>query len=409
MKLILVLTLFIPTFLFSQEKKVINYKEDFLFFWNTINDYYSYFDKKQTDWQKVKALYAPQIDTVTTRSGFIHVLERVLYELYDHHASLNTNTMSSHRLVPSGTDIWAEYANGKAWIVSVRFKSPAADLNLQLGTEIIEFNGVPIEKAIVPFLPKSLRKDDIEAKNFALRTLIAGAHNGNRKIRIRSNDKTQEFELPTIFRRQHPPKSVEWKVIKGNIGYIIFNDRLWDNTTIGLFDSAMQRLKNTSSLILDMRNTPSGGNTTVARAIIGRFIGQEGYYQKHELPFEERKYGVKRSWTESVTPMDPVYKNPVVLLVDRWTGSVGEGITIGFDGLKRARIIGTKMAGLNGANYSFTMPSSGIGFSFPAEKLFHVNGTPREDFIPDGIVPSIYIHGNDPFIAFAISYLTALK
>jgi carboxyl-terminal processing protease len=61
---------------------------------------------------------------------------------------------------------------------------------------------------------------------------------------------------------------------------------------------------------------------------------------------------------------------------------VGEGITIGFDAFKRATIIGTEMAGLNGAIYSFTMPHTGIRFSIPAEKLFHVNGTPRENFKP---------------------------
>ena len=40
------------------------------------------------------------------------------------------------------------------------------------------------------------------------------------------------------------------------------------------------------------------------------------------------------------------------------------------------------MAGLNGAIYSFTMPNTTVGFSFPAEKLFHVDGTPRENFKP---------------------------
>ena len=38
--------------------------------------------------------------------------------------------------------------------------------------------------------------------------------------------------------------------------------------------------------------------------------------------------------------------SPVVVLVDHWTGSMGEGIAIGMDGLKRATIVGTEMAGL---------------------------------------------------------------
>jgi carboxyl-terminal processing protease len=144
----------------------------------------------------------------------------------------------------------------------------------------------------------------------------------------------------------------------------------------------MAALQHTRALIIDLRSTPSGGNTAVARAVLGRFISKEDFYQKHELTSEEKETSIKRSWVEIVSPRKPVYKNALIVLVDHWTGSVGEGIAIGFDALKRATIIGTKMAGLNGAVYSFVMPNTGIGFSFPAEKLFHVNGTPRENFSP---------------------------
>ena len=87
---------------------------------------------------------------------------------------------------------------------------------------------------------------------------------------------------------------------------------------------------------------------------MGRFITKEGFYQKHVLTAEERESGIKRSWVEIVSPKNPTYKNPLVILVDHWTGSVSEGIAIGFDALKRATIIGTRMAALNGAIYSFS-------------------------------------------------------
>jgi C-terminal processing protease CtpA/Prc len=54
--------------------------------------------------------------------------------------------------------------------------------------------------------------------------------------------------------------------------------------------------------------------------------------------------------------------------------------------LKRGTVVGTRMAGLLGATHSITLPHSGIGVSFPAEKLFHVNGTPREDYVPTVLV-----------------------
>jgi len=179
---------------------------------------------------------------------------------------------------------------------------------------------------------------------------------------------------------------LEFKKLDNNIGYIRINNRLWDNNLIKDFDLAVDSLLQTKSMILDMRETPGGGNTTVARAMISRFISTKGFYQHHELTAEERETGVKRSWKELVYPRGKMYRHPLYILVNHWTGSVGEGIVIGFDAFKRAIIVGDRMAGLNGANYSYHLPNSGIGFSFPVEQLFHINGLPREQFRPSLMV-----------------------
>lgn len=61
---------------------------------------------------------------------------------------------------------------------------------------------------------------------------------------------------------------------------------------------------------------------------------------------------------------------------------MGEGITVGMDGMKRATIVGTEMARLAGATSHITLPNTKIGVNFPTEKLFNVNGIPRENFVP---------------------------
>jgi carboxyl-terminal processing protease len=65
---------------------------------------------------------------------------------------------------------------------------------------------------------------------------------------------------------------------------------------------------------------------------------------------------------------------------------MGEGMAIGFDAMKRGTIMGTKMAGLLGEIYSFEAPETHVTFSFPCVQLQHVNGQPREDFVPEVIV-----------------------
>lgn len=69
--------------------------------------------------------------------------------------------------------------------------------------------------------------------------------------------------------------------------------------------------------------------------------------------------------------------------------------------MKRARFAGAKMAGLLGAIYTFSLPGTKINFSIPVEKLYHLNGTPREQFIPEFLEPD-----NEKCLALAIKLLT---
>ena len=383
--LLLIVGLFSCFSLCAQNLTTQQYKQDFDYFWRTIDDNYCYWDKKQTDWNEVRKIYGPLVDTVTSKTGFISILEKTFYELYDHHASLNSNTAESQRLVPSGCDLWAEYINGKPTITEVHLNSGADKVGMWPGMEIVMVNDMPVETAMQDFLPKCMKGADGEAKNYALRELLAGKHSVKRKITASYQNQKKDFfpDQPiNLLETNNYETAIESKILQGNIGYIVIKNALGNNKLIHVFDSVLTTLMNTKAMILDLRETPSGGNTTVARSRLGRFVTREAFYQKHELTSEEKQFGGKQSWVEIVSPKKPPYKNLLIVLVDHWTGSVGEGIAIGFDALKRGTTIGTRMAGLNGAIYSFAMPNSGIGFSFPAEKLFHVNGTPRENFKP---------------------------
>jgi carboxyl-terminal processing protease len=118
----------------------------------------------------------------------------------------------------------------------------------------------------------------------------------------------------------------------------------------------------------------------VAEPIMGRLIERRIGYQR-VVPLVERAY------TKEVLPRGPwTYKAPIIVIVNRWTASMGEGIAIGLDGMKRATIVGTRMAGLNGGIFNLELPHTKIGVTYAGEKLNHINGTPREDFVPPVLV-----------------------
>ena len=156
MKSTLIVALVLPLLALGQNAapSTADYKEDFDFFWKRIHEEYAYFSDKHTDWDKVKEIYSPMVDTIHNRSAFISILEKAFYELYDAHASLNTNNPESQRLVPSGTDVWAEYTNGKPLITEVRPSYGCALSGIQPGMEIIAVNDIPVANALLPFLGK---------------------------------------------------------------------------------------------------------------------------------------------------------------------------------------------------------------------------------------------------------------
>src|SRR5437870_2197523 len=125
-----------------------SFEEDFRTAWREIATTYAYFDRKATRWDDVPRLYAAELARVGNKRELIELLEKVIDELYDPHAQLTVNTPASPRLVPSGTDLWAEWHGGNAVITDVRAGSDAARAGIRPGDVVLRLNGSPIEEAV---------------------------------------------------------------------------------------------------------------------------------------------------------------------------------------------------------------------------------------------------------------------
>lgn len=397
--------LFFTTMLVKSSGQTV-YQKDFEFYHKTIKEKYAYFDKQKSNWDTVKSIYQTYIDTCSSRNSFIQILEITLNELYNGHNFLNTNTDQSNRLIPTGSDLKIIYKNGDFIIDEVRENFNSDLCGLKKGMQIISFNDLPIKEAIKPFLPKSTSNYDTHVFEYAVNMLLAGKHNAIRKITIQQNGISTDYFPDNIPNRTESDYKtiIEWKKLENNIGYIKINNSLGNDDLIKLFDTYLDSLFNTSGLIIDLRETPSGGTSTIARAMMGRFIDKEMPYQKHLYIAEERETGIKRTTLELVSPRQKIYKKKLVILVGNWTSSMGEGIAIGFDAMQRATIVGTKMAGLLGEIFTFETPELKIPFSFPSVQLQTVKGQPREDYLP-----TIQVKQQSESIKTAIKILTENK
>jgi C-terminal processing protease CtpA/Prc len=347
--------------------------EDFDFLWTTINNNYGYFDRKHVNWQKAGRIYRTQARAAHNRQEFIAACEGLLDELYDPHTHLKSNTPASTRLIPTGLDLWAEWRNGRAVVTQVRPGFGAAQTGVKPGMVITAVNDVSTEQAVAARLGKALTADPA-ARQWALLAVLAGRHDTPRTLRVEGIDKPFEPDAPGLHypddERYDPP--LDWRVLDGNIGYLRIRD-LGSPEVNAIFDAAMAKLADTRGLLLDLRETPRGGNTGVGEHVMGAFLDRETPYQMIIPPNGQ-------SWLKTVIPAPPErrYTKPLIVIVDRWTGSMGEGVAVGLCAAKRATIVGSPMAGLNGEVYDLAMPHSGIGFQFSANKIFLPDGAPRE-------------------------------
>ncbi|HEX2080047.1 MAG TPA: S41 family peptidase [Longimicrobium sp.] len=381
------------------------YVQDFDVLWESVRDGYAYWDRTRVDWGRVREIYRPRAGQVRTRREFLVLVEEVVRELHDPHAHAAANTASSPRLVPSGTDVWAEWWDGRAVITEVRAGSGAEEAGVRAGMEVVSIGGRGVREAVREHMPRALAEREPRAEAWALLAALAGRRDAPVRLELAAEGRrfTAEFH-PGESERSDAPLTA--RMLEDGIGYVRIHNSLGDTRLIAAWDSALVTLPWTRGLVLDLRNTPGGGNTTVARGIMGRLISQEQPYQRHELPSEERRHGIPRIWVEHVAPRGPfTYRQRVVVLVGRWTGSMGEGIAIGLDGMQRATVVGTAMAGLLGALYDVTLPRTGLTVRIPAERLYHVDGTPREAFVPAHRTPPSSGPGDDPAFDLALAIL----
>lgn len=328
--------------------------EDFDAAWRAIDQRYAYLDGRQAAWRRVREAWRPRAVRAASRDELVGALEGALAELHDDHVTLSERTASSPRRVPAESDVWARYGQGVAVVEAVRTYGDADVAGLKAGSRVADVAGVPMERAVRERLGR-VAPHGAADRDWAVRQLLAGsrAAPGNGP--------------PLIARRMGEAR---------DLGYIRIKSGLSDERLPEQFDGALNYIKDTRALILDLREISAPGSREVTLAILGRFVTAPTAWQRRQ----PRRGAVA---IDSVSPRGAfAYRAPVVVLVDRWTAGEGEALAAGLAAAAGARLVGTAMAGLRGELGEERLPHSGIVVRFPVEKAFHIDGTPRERLRP---------------------------
>ncbi|TRW15200.1 S41 family peptidase [Glacieibacterium frigidum] len=338
---------------------------------------YGYFQRPGVDGEAILKAFEARATAASDRAAFVDVLQRVAANFNDPHFVVGPFTDDDYGVIPTAGDLHAARKGGVAEIVAVRDDSAAG---LRRGDRITNIEGGTVDAAIARACGRPVAVLSAVQADYCLDMALAGVWKQPRRITLAGAGERALPATVAMVRRVAalPPLTIERR---GGAAVIRVNNSLGRNETIAAFKDALAGLADAPVLVIDLRNTPSGGNTTVARGIMGHFVDAPRPYQMHVIPSEERQFGVPRRFVEYVMPIAPRYRGRVVVLGGHWTGSMGEGLMIGFDAIG-VPTAGSRLGGLLGALSNEVLPLSGARVDIGEEQLFHVDGSPREDFRP---------------------------
>lgn len=355
-------------------------------FTKLLRENYGYFDRPGIDGNAILARFAARTTAAPTDAAFIDTLQLVSHNFADPHFIVGPFDRDDWAIVPTSSDLWGTYDGRRFRIEQVRAGSDALAKGVRAGTTVTRIDG-EAPRALVeaitgrPFVELSRPQID-----FAFTVALAGHRRRPRTLEIAEGHR--RFALaPTsaqaIAIEDGPLLDVERR---DTLDIIRINNSLGEQKLIAAFCAALATLADTSTLLIDLRNTPSGGNTSVARGIMGHFVDHDRPYQVHVIPFETRVLGPTRKFVEYVAPFGTRYAGKVYVAGGRWTGSMGEGLMIGFDAIG-ATTVGSEHAHLLGALGNETIDGSAAKVDLGTEQLFTVTGQPREAYRPQLYLP----------------------
>jgi len=365
---------------------------------------YGYFQRPGVDGEVVLAAFRGRAEAAANRADFVDVLQLVAANFADPHFVVGPFDARDYAVIPTGSDLHAKRIDGAALVIAARDGGDAATRGLGPGKRIVAIDGAPVDAAIARACGRPVAELSPRQADHCLDMALAGAWKQPRHLALAGPGGPIQLDLtPTAALARQvealPPLTVERR---GRVVIVRVNNSLGNNATIAAFREVLVELLDAPVLVIDLRDTPSGGNTTVARAIMGHFVDGPRPYQMHVVPSEERRFGVPRRFVEYVLPVAPRYRGRVVVLGGHWTGSMGEGLMIGFDALG-VPTAGSGLGDLLGALSNEVLPLSGAKVDLGEEQLFHVDGRPREDFVPRLYRADAERHGDaDPLLDAAV-------
>ena len=212
---------------------------------------------------------------------------------------------------------------------------------------------------------------------------------------LRGNEKFSK----TVKREEIKVKTIDAKKITDDIGYIRISSFIGVDTPKE-FIIALNRLKETKGLILDLRGN-SGGLFQNAIMISNLFMNKGTIVNVIARQGKKNTYSAQNDGC--------IYENPIVVLIDSDSASASEILSSALRDNSRAVLVGTRTYGKGLVQKIFSLPNKS-GMNLTIARYLTPNGIDinRKGIEPDYTVNfshSDFINDIDPQLNFAKQYL----
>jgi carboxyl-terminal processing protease len=333
--------------------------------WKEVDEHYYDPEFGGVKWQEVRELYLPLVKAAKGDADFYAIVDRMTAELHDAHTRFSSPEQWENRKKHQGVSAGfrAGYVEGKVVVLDVYPDSHAAQAGVEPGMIVTALDGQPIEKRLAEAAPNVLPSSTERVTKLRI---LSNVFAGSIETPFAASfERANGSSLEVKFARQTlstEPRVTAAKLSSG-FGYIRFDE--YHPSLVGDFKKAVEDLRTTPGLILDLRRNRGGVGATL-EAMAALFFDSKTLFERRmsrrQVSASERD-GHRTEETQVFVGKNgaQIYSGPVVILVSEYSASATEVFAAGMQDSGRATLVGSQSCGcVLGITHDRVMKGGGV-------------------------------------------------